>query len=159
MKTTQIATSLTIGTFIISALTGILIFFEIATGGIRATHEWMSLAFASAGIFHIFTHQNSFFRYFKKNYKYFIIVILFASGVLYTSSMNDIYASAASFDRIVNSKIEYVAPLFELSPEEMLQQINKMNLNVNTTEDSLSEIAKANNVEIYLLLEPLFQEL
>ncbi len=157
MKPHKLATTLTIGTFCLTALTGVLIFLEITPGGIRATHEWMSLAFVAAGVFHIVTHKTNFFKYFKERYKILIFIVLIAGGIVFASSMNDIYSAGASFEKIVNAKIEYIAPLFDLTPEEMVKKLNHMNLAVSGTSQSLKEIAKANDIETYLILEPLFQ--
>lgn len=158
MKTYKLATALTIGTFCLTALTGVLIFLEITPGGIRATHEWMSLAFVAAGLFHIVTHKTNFFKYFKERYKILIFLIFIAGGIIFASSMSDIYSAGASFDKIVNAKIEYVAPLFYLTPEEMVKKLNHMNFEVSADSQSLNEIAKANKVETYLILESLFKE-
>lgn len=156
MKTYKLATALTIGTFCISALTGVLIFFEIAIGGVRTTHEWISLAFFLAGLFHIVTHRKNFFKYFRERYKNLIVLVLIIGGIVFISSINDIYSSGESFERMVNTKIEYVAPLFNLQPEGLVKQIRQMNFEVSDTSQTINEIARANKVETHMILEPLF---
>lgn len=58
-------TPITIGAFILMAVTGLLMFFEIETGYNKRAHEWFSLVFVAGALFHIWTSKNSFIHYFK----------------------------------------------------------------------------------------------
>ncbi len=59
------ATPLTIGSFIISAVTGIVIFFHIRIGLVRPAHEWLSWFLVLGVILHVITNWTSIKRYFS----------------------------------------------------------------------------------------------
>ena len=158
MNMRKFATSLTIGSFAISALTGVLIFLEFAPGGVRSAHEWMSLLFLAAGALHIFTHKNSFFRYFSGKYLVIMIATFFTGIVLYALSFNDIYASGTAFDKLVNARIEHLAPILNIDSETLVRRINATGVTVTGTDLSLNDIATANAMDVYDLIEPLLKE-
>ncbi len=157
MNIQKIATSLTIGTFIVVSITGTLLFFEISTGSIRATHEWMSLFFGLSGLLHIYSHQKIFFKYFSDKYLYFILSGLIFGGALFALSFNDIYASGAAFEKITNAKIVHLAPIFNKSPDELVLKLKKGGVTTVSTDLSLNEIAKANNIDVHEIMEPLIR--
>jgi len=118
MKHYKLATPATIGVFIVTSLTGLLLFFEISDGSIRATHEWISIAFVLLAGFHIYNHKKSFVRYFSKEYALPIIIGLIAGGVIFVAAYNDIYAAGEIFDLAVNTKLENVVHVFDISIHE-----------------------------------------
>ena len=157
MNIQKIATSLTIGTFSVVSITGTLLFFEISTGSIRATHEWMSLLFVLCGLLHIYSHWKIFFIYFSNQYLYFILSGLILGGALFGSSFNDIYSSGAAFEKVTNAKIVHLAPILNTSPDELVLKLRKVGVTTVTTDLSLNEIAKTNNLEVHDIIEPLFK--
>ena len=60
------ATPLTIGAFILMAVTGILMFFHVQLGIIKVAHEWLSWAMVAGVSLHIFLNLNAFKRYFTQ---------------------------------------------------------------------------------------------
>jgi len=157
MNIQKISTSLTIGAFIVVSITGLLLFFEISTGSIRATHEWMSLFFALTGLLHIYSHQKIFFRYFSNKYLYLILLGLILGGVLFALSFNDIYSSGAAFEKITNARIVHLAPIFDTSPDELVLKLKKAGVSTVSTELSLNEIAETNNIDVHEIMESLIR--
>ncbi len=157
MNIQKIATSLTIGTFIVVSITGTLLFFEISTGSIRATHEWMSLLFVLTGLLHIYSHLKIFSKYFTNKYLYCILTGLILGGVLFASSFNDIYSSGAAFEKIANAKIVHLAPIFNTSPNELVLKLRKVGVTQVSTDLSLNEIAKANSIDVHEIIDTLIR--
>ena len=60
------ATPLAAGTFIILAVTGILMFFKINVGYIKPVHEWLSWAMVIGVVFHTIANWKPFISYFSK---------------------------------------------------------------------------------------------
>ncbi|NTW88848.1 MAG: DUF4405 domain-containing protein, partial [Desulfobulbaceae bacterium] len=60
------ATPLIIATFIISAVTGVLIFFHQESGLIKPVHEWLSWALVTGGVLHTVANWKSFTNYFSR---------------------------------------------------------------------------------------------
>ena len=157
MNIQKISTSLTIGAFIVVLITGLLLFFDISTGSIRATHEWMSLFFALTSLLHIYSHQKIFVRYFSNKYLYLISTGLILGGVLFAISFNDIYSSGIAFERISKAKIIHLAPIFDTSPDELIFKLKKAGVSTVSTEHSLNEIAETNSIDVHEIMESLIR--
>lgn len=59
------ATSLTIGTFLLMAVTGVLMFFHLDTGVNKLAHEWIGLVMVFGVLLHLTANMISFKRYFR----------------------------------------------------------------------------------------------
>lgn len=62
----ELATPLTIGSFLIIAVTGILMFFHLDSGLNKLAHEWLAWAMLGAVGLHASVHFKSFSRYFTR---------------------------------------------------------------------------------------------
>ena len=62
----QIATPLTIGAFILSAVTGVLMFFHLDIGLNKAAHEWVSWAVVVGVVLHLSVNFRAFRGYLKR---------------------------------------------------------------------------------------------
>lgn len=67
MKTIRkFATPLTMGAFLLSAVTGVLMFFHLDTGLNKAAHEWLSWAMVVGVALHIGVNYRAFTLYLKR---------------------------------------------------------------------------------------------
>lgn len=149
------ATSLTIGLFIVMSISGMLIFFEFGTGGIRATHEWTSIAFTVAALMHILAHQKPFTRYFKERTVAYILAACVAGGLLYVQSRNDLYAAEEVFQEVIHSELSGLTPLFGEDIGSVKQKISDLGVTVTDPTLSIFELAESNNKDVYDIIEPL----
>ncbi len=62
----KFATPLTIGTFLIIGVTGILMFFHASTGLNKVVHEWVGLVMVVAVILHVVLNWRAMTGYFKR---------------------------------------------------------------------------------------------
>lgn len=62
----KFATPLTMGAFLLSAVTGVLMFFHLDTGLNKAAHEWLSWAMVIGVALHIAVNYRAFSLYLKK---------------------------------------------------------------------------------------------
>jgi hypothetical protein len=59
-------TPVVIGAFLLSAVTGVLMFFHLDSGLNKTAHEWLSWAMVAGVSLHIFLNLNAFKRYFTQ---------------------------------------------------------------------------------------------
>ncbi len=64
-KTRNWATPLTIGTFLFTAVSGVLLFFHLGEGLVKEAHEWIGIAFILGALVHVKTNWSPFKRYFS----------------------------------------------------------------------------------------------
>lgn len=157
MKTRKVITSLMAGTFIMVLVTGMLIFFEISFGGIRATHEWVSLMFGIVAVLHIATYRKSFISYFTTKYSFFICATFVFGLGLFSFAFNDLYAAGAAFDLLISLDIGQMASVLSITENELVAIIVELGVIVDNPQDSIEAIAVANNMDVYDLIEPLLQ--
>ncbi len=150
------ATSLTIGLFLVMSSSGLLIFFELGTGGIRATHEWTSIAFVVAALMHITVHQKNFTRYFRESTVAFILGGLVLGSILYVQSRNDLYAAEEAFQQIIHAELAALTPLLSKDIDSLQQALRDMGLTVAGPTQSIQELADHHNMDVYDIIEPLF---
>lgn len=150
-------TSLTIGAFIVVSITGMLLFFDLAAGSIRATHEWMSLLFVLSGLLHVYSHKKALFNYFSNKYLIIIFTVLLSGGLLFISSFNDIYASGAAYKKLINAKLEHLAPIFNANAQEIDVKLKNMGLTLKSRDQSLNDVAIANGMDVHDIIESLLR--
>ncbi|WP_415901613.1 DUF4405 domain-containing protein [Neptuniibacter sp. QD29_5] len=153
MHSRQIHTPLTIGSFFIASITGVLIFFELSSGGIRATHEWMSLLFVVACSLHIYANKRPFIKYFASTPLLIILVSVLSGISLYAVSFNDLYAAEASFQLLTNLESSTLLPIIDISHEEFLVRLKTIGITKLDPEKSLYEIAQLHDMDVHDILE------
>ena len=153
MNARQIHTPLTIGSFIVASITGVLLFFEIDPSGVRATHEWMSLLFVLAGSLHIYTNKRPFARYFSDRTLLVILGSIAAGGILYAISFNDIYLAEASYQLLTKTEIAQLSTLLGISHDELLNKLSALNITTVQPGQSLDDIAQRYERDVHDVME------
>jgi hypothetical protein len=72
------ATPLTIGSFTLIAITGVLMFFHLDTGLNKAAHEWLGWALLAGVILHASVNLGAFKRYFQRRGAQLVIGLFIA---------------------------------------------------------------------------------
>lgn len=157
MKIKKIATSFTIGAFCLTGLTGILILLELTDGGGRAVHEWAGVLFVIAGIVHAVTHRKMLMTYFRSGFACIIGLVILAGLITYAISYNDIYASGASFRKLTSASLEDLAPVLSMEKNALVVLIEKRGVRVGHTGQSVRDIARENDTDVYEIIEPLLK--
>ena len=155
MNNRQLHTPLTIGSFLIASLTGLLLFIEVPLGGIRPTHEWMSLVFVVACGLHIFTNRKPFARYFSGSTLDLICTVILAGSLLFVLSAGDPYLADASYEMLVELEIRHLPLLLELEGQEIAARIQSLGIAIDSDAQSLRDLAAAADRDEHDILEAL----
>jgi len=154
------ATPLIIATFIISAVTGILIFFHKEGGLIKPVHEWLSWALVTGGVLHTIANWKSFTNYFSRKAALAII----STGLIITVAAITVPSQGKGgnpMKRISNTlstaSVETLAPVVKLSPEQAVAKLEKKGLKVGDAGQSIKAIAAANGSEEQKVILALFE--
>lgn len=155
MKYRKLATSFTIGTFFVTGITGLLIFFELGTGGVRATHEWISIAFTVSAILHVAVHNRSFFKYFKEKMVILICFVLVLSGSLYYQSRNDIYAAEASYQVLINIRLSDLSMITGVDLQYITDVLADNGIELESHQVSIHDLSEKHMIDAHNLIEPI----
>ncbi|NTU92962.1 MAG: DUF4405 domain-containing protein [Chlorobiaceae bacterium] len=154
------ATPLIISTFIISCITGILIFFHKADGLVKPVHEWLSWALVAGALLHTAANWNSFKAYFTRKPALAIIAL----GLIITVSAITIPMKGGKGNpfmkisgAVAAASVETVAPVAHLSTGQAIAKLQKSGLKVDDATKTIKIIAAENGKKDIEVLEALFE--
>ena len=155
------ATPLIIATFIISAVTGILIFFHKADGFVKPVHEWLSWALVTGGAVHVAANWKMFKAYFTRKAGLAIIstglVITLASITVPMKEAPGGNPAVKINKALAGVPLETLGPITKLTPDEAVGKLEKSGLKVTGAGQSVREIAAANGKKENQVLGTLFE--
>jgi hypothetical protein len=154
------ATPLVIAAFIISAVTGILMFFHTGPGLVKPVHEWLSWALVTAAVLHSAVNWKQFLGYFRRMPGMGIvsagaIVMLFT--LLYPGGARSGNPAMKITKALGSASLETVAGVAKLSPEAAIEKLQKHGISVSGTDMSISRIAVQNGKKDITVLGTLFE--
>jgi hypothetical protein len=141
------ATPLATGTFIILAVTGILMFFKIEAGYSKPVHEWLSWAMVTGVMLHITANWRAFTGYFSRKPALAII----GAGVLITllsvflPAENEQNPRMKMTKALGSSKLETVAMVAGQKSESIIGKLEQKGIRVESPTMSIREIAAKNS--------------
>ncbi len=153
------STPITIGAFLISGLTGVLIFFHFGEELLHGVHEWLGLALVVGGLLHIGRHWKPFARYFTRRASMTVIGLLLvaALGVMTVSGHEDDHGPVrAVMHHIESSSLNVLATLQHRPADDLRQQLTQAGFQVASLEESPATIAVANGTDSRELVSLLF---
>ncbi|MEW8624596.1 MAG: DUF4405 domain-containing protein [Candidatus Thiodiazotropha sp.] len=160
LNTRKWSTPLIIGSGLIVAISGVLMFFGIHNP-IQLAHEWVGLLFAVAIGLHLLNHWGGFKKYFAQPVALSLVgsVALVSSAFVFLSLTE---AGASPMMNIVmsieSSPVDEVAPLLNETPQSVVSRMEAAGLKVEDSADTILEIANANDREPRALMKLLFSQ-
>ncbi len=143
------ATPLAVGAFTISAVTGLLIFFDIEIGLVEPVHKWLSWLLVSGVTLHVVANWKQFSGYFSKKPALGIIgaalMVTIASvlPIFGEKEENENPAKAAAY-ALASSSLETVALVIKTTPAVLVEQLGTKGIIVKDPSATVEQIASAN---------------
>lgn len=149
------ATPFTTGLFVVSLVSGTLIFFHIGSGAFKGMHEWLSMALILPFVLHLWRNWRPFVAYFKHlPMAVALVVSLIAGGLFFipTGGGNAGGPPQIVFLRTLpRNTVSDIAPLVGETPESLTARLNAAGF-AATPEAVLSDMqAKAGKSEVQLI--------
>lgn len=141
------ATPMVAGAFLLSAVTGILIFFHLDSGLNKTAHEWLGWALVIGAL----SHLASNFTAFKKRIQQpltKIIIGLFATLLLVSFipvGDNEGEGKAVmrtGIDRLSSSPLSVVAQVAQKDADTLIQELKAADINVTSPDQSIKDISE-----------------
>ncbi|ABK82295.1 DUF4405 domain-containing protein [Campylobacter fetus] len=141
-----IGTTATIVTFIVVGITGVLMFFDIKSSGIKVLHEYIGMAMVIACVLHIMANLTPFKKYFAGK-KLAIMGVLFAASVVFIAAtpnnpkppLKDVYQN------FTNLNLSTAEKIFGTNESLFNEYLNKNGLKFEDI--SVKEFAAKNNIK------------
>lgn len=151
------ATIATTALFPVIAISGVLMFFEIG-GPLREAHEWLGMAFVAAVLLHLVRNWAMFTKLFKHKRTYVLLGIVVLATLAFSAEglmegeggggnpMRNFIQQAST------APITSLAPVMGQTPEAMMDRLSKAGIAVTSPDQSLKQLADANDAEMPKLL-------
>ncbi|WP_369678998.1 DUF4405 domain-containing protein [Chloroherpeton thalassium] len=144
---------MTIGTFVIVSITGILLFFHLEIGLVKTMHEWLSWLFVIGGLAHIAINWRAFTKYFSKPASVAIIAVTLAVGAMAFLPVGEggdgrkakIMKAVGALEQ---SPLTLIAQIEKTSPEALLQKLQANGIQVDDASLTIEAIAQSNQKKI-----------
>lgn len=156
-------TSLTAGAFLVSATTGILMFFHWDNGANKWLHEWLSWALLVGAGFHLVNNFQALKKYLRSKISAGIVgafvVMLAVSFVPWGEGKRNQPLFMASINALASAPMSTLALVAKCSPDEMKARLAKAGVVVGDNQQSLSDVMGKNpKAQMYVLAKVLNPE-
>jgi hypothetical protein len=140
-------TPFTIGTFLFTGVSGLMLFLSFGEGLVKEAHEWIGLAFVLGALLHVTAHWKPFKRYFSLGLSRSVMASVLAGSLAFMvvsgheEGGNPMRAAVKSIE---NAPLSLVAKLQSRDAEELHRLLEAQGIQVSTTTASLRTIASDN---------------
>ena len=144
------ATPLAVGAFIISGVTGLLIFFDLELGIIEPVHKWLSWLLVTGVVLHLISNWKQFTGYFSNKHA---IGIIGAALIVTVASLLPIFGEKEEVKErsgkiaaqlLESSSLETVALVVKTTPDLLVEQLKKSGILVKDPSLTIQQIASNN---------------
>ena len=145
------ATPLAVGAFTISAVTGLLIFFDLEIGIVEPVHKWLSWLLVAGVLLHLSSNWKQFTSYFSKKPA---LGIIGAALIVTVASLLPIFGEdeegkeggekrtgKIATQLLESSSLETVALVTKTTPKLLIEQLEKSGIMVKNPSLTIQEIA------------------
>ena len=152
-------TAATIGLFLVSGITGMMLFFKIGEGAIKGIHEWLSVAFVIASILHIARNWRPMKRYFKMRSFWGISVVVLLLVIVIAIPAGEgghgprgHHPIAQVVDTLSTAKLEALASTMNTTSDALVQKLRSDGLTVQNAQQTVQEVAQTSNRDLLQVL-------
>ncbi|MEN6576905.1 MAG: DUF4405 domain-containing protein [Phycisphaerales bacterium] len=144
-----LVTPVTTASFVIVALTGVLMLVDVKSATIKELHEMVSILFVVAAGVHLALNWNCFASYLRKPLTIVLGVVVVVLVVLMFAGSEGGSRGGRSpmeiFARIEAASLAQVAPVLGIPVEESVTLLKAKGLQVSSENESIADIAKKND--------------
>lgn len=119
IPTRDIVTPVTIVTFVVSTVTGVMLLLHWNAGLVRFSHEWLSVVFSAVALWHLARNWKSFVAYLRRNAALATFAVSMVASLAFTglTSTGSTASPAVVFRSLSSATLESAAPAFGMTPD------------------------------------------
>jgi len=152
------ATPITIGAFILTAVTGIMLFFKLDLGLTKVVHEWLSWLLVAGTVFHVIANWKFMTGYLGSHLGRGIIAVFIAITCACLVPHGDSHGENPhkTSNILHHSSLSSVAMAAGHKPEEALSMLRAKGMQIEGINQNIAEIARNNGMTPINVLEIIF---
>lgn len=156
-------TPLTTGAFLLTAVTGVLLFFHAATDLNKVVHEWLSWVFLAGAVLHLTLNFAPFKKYLTQRRAQILmgsfVLLLALSFVPMGEEGHHDSPFVPPIKALARAPLTTLAQVAGTSPEQLRERLADEGLAANSDQQSISELVGDNlRAQVHLLEELLEEE-
>lgn len=125
--TRDVVTPVTIVTFVVSTVTGIMLLLHWNAGLVRFSHEWLSVAFSAIALWHLVKNWRAFLGYLKRHAAQAAFATTLIVSVVFTGMTGTTGGGGANpgavFGALSGARLETAAPALGLTPDKAVEAL------------------------------------
>ncbi|WP_042704783.1 DUF4405 domain-containing protein [Azospirillum sp. B506] len=130
--TRDVVTPVTIVTFAVSTVTGIMLLAHWNAGLVRFSHEWLSMVFSAIALWHLVKNGRAFLGYLKRHAAQAAFATALIVSVVFTGMTGTTGGGGANpgavFGALSGARLEAAAPALGLSPARAVEVLKAANI-------------------------------
>ena len=153
------STPMVIGSSVVMAVTGVLLFFHLGEGFVKTPHEWVGLIFVAGMLLHILNHLKGFTRYFSQGMANTIMAacLVITFGIMGASLMGSEggeggHPAKRMVSKVENAPLTLVAALNNQPVEVLMSRFEASGISNASESSTLKELAEANGQHTFELM-------
>ena len=160
------ATPITIGSFLISALSGVILFFHWNIGMMKPAHEYLSWFLILGVAMHLVINWRPMLNYFKKPIPLAVIGLFIVLTALSFFTLGDGNVNGGgkhnkmgvkTTELLKSAPITMIAQLSKVTPDTLTQRLEAEGIVVLSIDQTVINIAKSNNLNTQQVLSVLIK--
>ncbi len=152
----KFATPAVTGLFLISATSGVALFFHWNSGLFHSMHEWLGMVLLLPFVFHAWRNRNALMGYYRRKtlLPALTICLLAATAFAVSSSTGKPGGNplARTLPLLTQASIADLAPILQATPENLTATLRQRGLTVTSEADTLDIVAARANTPANQLL-------
>jgi len=147
------ATPLTTGLFVVSAVSGVALFFHWQSGAFHAMHEWLSMALLVPFVLHVWKNWGAIMAYLRRGVMLPVLLLSVVAAVPFAWSALQGGGGAGGNPSmraarlLMDAPLSTAAPVFGASTEQLVQRLEAAGYTVTGPEDTLAGVASVAGAE------------
>jgi hypothetical protein len=141
-------TPITAGAFLLSAVTGVLMFFHLESPLNKTAHEWLSWVLVTGAVLHATANFKALRNHLISRRGQWLVgafvLLLAASFVPVGRGQGGGPPFRVPIEALANAPVSALAAVAKVSPEEMMRRLAAANVRVDSANQSLTDVVKGN---------------
>lgn len=142
----NVVTPATAGLFLVSAVTGAMLFLHWQSGMVRDAHEWLGIAFVVVAGWHVARNWRAFMHYLRRCKARLAIVATLAISLAFIALTGSTTAGgggpSAVLQALSEAPLQVAAPVFRMTPEVAMERLRLAGFETVSVEATLAAIGE-----------------
>jgi hypothetical protein len=148
----RFATPLTAALFLISAVSGVALFFHWAPGTFHEMHEWLSLVLLAAFAFHLYKNWVPLLGYIRRGTLIMPLAVCLVAALPFAIPGVTGHGPGNPAFRLIplftHARLSDLAPVLKTTPDELIAALKKRGLTVRVPNETIEAVAIDSDKEV-----------